>query len=97
MTGLAGIQDSIATRGAKPASSSAPVGSSFAQAAPVEDEEEAWQFVEDPGRHREATRNVYAWRVGLADELITTAMMGAGRNTSDSPVILEVIQREAPA
>jgi uncharacterized YigZ family protein len=67
----------------------------IAQAAPVEDEEEAWQFVEEiRERHREATHNVYAWRVGLADELIRSSDDGEPAGTAGRPV-LEVIQREA--
>jgi uncharacterized YigZ family protein len=66
----------------------------IAQAGPAKDEEEAWDFVEKIRElHREATHNVYAWRVGFADELIRSSDDGEPAGTAGRPV-LEVIQRE---
>jgi len=58
----------------------------IAQAGPAKDEEEAWDFVEKIRElHREATHNVYAWRVGFADELIRSSDDGSRLAPLDDP------------
>ena len=66
----------------------------IAHAAPAKDEEEAWRFVEEIRElHRDATHNVYAWRVGFDEELVRSSDDGEPAGTAGRPV-LEVIQRE---